>query len=126
MAQLEDMVFGAWDTKTWHHPADVMSYNPLLLVKDFNSTGFHVDNRFMTNADTPMLALDGLAEAPANPFTGKAISPAAKSMEEYHVFYTDDCDPWNNNGNTFLPGFWYALKGQDIFDTNAWSSLGYY
>ena len=124
MAQFEDMIFGDWVSGTWHHPQDVMSYNPLLMVKDFDSRGFHVDSRFMTNADTPVLALDGLVDEPVNPFTGKPVSDAAKAAEEHRVFYTDISDPWDNDGNTFLPDRWYALKGQDIFDLSAWSSLG--
>ena len=126
MAQFEDMIFGEWDGNTWHHPQDVMSYNPLLLVKDFDSKGFRVDDRFMTNADTPILALDGLIDTPVNPFTGKPITDAAKEAEEFHVFYTDISDPWDNNGNTFLPDRWYALKGHNIFDVSAWRSLGIY
>ena len=124
MAQFEDMIFGDWVSGTWHHPQDVMSYNPLLMVKDFDSRGFHVDSQFMTNADTPVLALDGLVDEPVNPFTGNPISDAAKAAEEHRVFYTDISDPWDNDGNTFLPDRWYALKGQDIFDLSAWSSLG--
>ena len=124
MAQFEDMIFGEWVENTWHHPQDVMSYNPLLLVKDFGSKGFHVDDRFMTNADTPVLALDGLIDTPVNPFTGIPITDAAKGAEEFHVFYTDISDPWDNNGNTFLPDRWYALKGQNVFDVSAWRSLG--
>ena len=124
MAQFEDMIFGDWVSGTWHHPQDVMSYNPLLMVKDFDSRGFRSDGRFMTNADTPVLALDGLVDEPVNPFTGNPVSDAAKAAEEHRVFYTDISDPWDNDGNTFLPDRWYALKGQDIFDLSAWSSLG--
>ena len=125
MNQFEDLIFGeeAGD-KNRHHPEDVMAYNPLFLVKDFDSKGFHVDDRFMTNADTPILALAGLIDAPVNPFTGKPITGAAKEAEEYHIFNTSFSSPKDNNGNTFLPGNWYALKGQNIFDVSAWSSLG--
>ena len=103
-----------------------MAYNPLFLVKDFESTGFHVDDRFMTNADTPVLALDGLVNSPINPFTGKAITDEPKDTEEYHIFNTSFNSPKDNDGNTFRPGNWYALRGQNIFDTSAWRSLGYY
>ena len=30
----------------------------------------------------------------------------------------------DNDGNTFLPGTWYALTGQNVFDVSAWRSLG--
>ena len=127
MNQFEDLLFGdgAVD-KNLHHSEDVMAYNPLFLVKDFNSTGFHVDDQFMTNADTPVLALDGLVDAPVNPFTGTAITDAPKNTEEYHIFNTSFNSPKDNDGNTFRPGNWYALRWQNIFDTSAWRSLRIY
>ncbi|MBQ6779604.1 MAG: membrane protein insertase YidC [Treponema sp.] len=52
----------------------------LLMVKDFASHGeLSVDNHFMTNADTPLLALAGIAENPKNPFTGNALAVADKN-----------------------------------------------
>ncbi len=127
LEQFEDMVFGVWDGKdTEHNPEDVMAYNPLLLVKDFDSKGFHVDQNLMTNADTPTLALNGLIDDPVNPFTGKTINSDAKNVNEHRVFYTDTGNPGINTGAAFLPGRWYALTGQNIFDTSAWRYLGYY
>lgn len=123
--QFEDLIFGEdAGEKNRHHPEDIMAYNPLFLVKDFDSNGFQVDDRFMTNADTPTLALDGLIDEPVNPFTGKAITDAAKEVEEYHIFNTNFNSPKDNDGNTFLPGNWYALTGQNVFDVSAWRSLG--
>ena len=52
---------------------DAMSYKSLLLVKDFDSQELTTDNTFMTNADTPSIALSGLIDNPVNPFTGHAI-----------------------------------------------------
>jgi hypothetical protein len=52
----------------------LQSYNALLLVKDFNSSGeFKIDNTFMTNADTPLLLTEGILENPVNPFTGNPL-----------------------------------------------------
>jgi len=46
------------------------SFNPLLMVKDFNAQGdLTVDDSFMTNADAPLLALEKIIENPVNPFT---------------------------------------------------------
>ena len=127
MEQFEDMMFGAKDPEqTIYNPEDVMAYNPLLLVKDFGARGLSTDARFMTNADTPTLALDGLIEDPVNPFTGKRLTADAKDAEEQHVFYTDVWSTDQNNGNTFLPGSWYALVGHDIFDLSGWKKLGEY
>ena len=127
MNQFEELLFAedARD-KNRHYAEDVMAYNPLFLVKDFDSRGFHIDDRFMTNADAPVLALDGLMDRPVNPFTGKAITNKGKWAEEYHIFNTSFNSPKDNDGNTFLPGNWYALRGQNIFDASAWRDLGYY
>ena len=125
MEQFEDMIFGD-AVKNGLNPEDIMAYNPLLLVKDFDADGFQVDDQFMTNADTPTLALDGLMEDPVNPFTGKDITSEAKNTEKHHVFFTYSTTPSSNNKNTFQPGRWYVLEGQNIFDTSAWSYLGSY
>ena len=101
-----------------------MAYNPLLMVKDFGSKGFHADDQFMTNADTPTLALAGLLEAPVNPFSGKAITNDAKNAEALHIFFTEFVSPYPRN--TFYPGHWFELRGQNIFDLSAWHSLGFY
>jgi len=125
--QFEDMLFGdRTPENTLFNTEDAMAYNPLLLVKDFGSKGFHIDDRFMTNADTPTLALEDLLENPVNPFTGTKITDEAKDAEEYHIFNTSFSGPKDNTETTFLPGRWYALTGQNIFDTSAWRYLGYY
>ena len=102
-----------------------MSFS-LLMVKDFDSTGFLADDTFMTNADTPVIAFDGLVENPVNPFTGKQLSSDAKFAGEHRVFYTDFWNTTDNNGNTFLPGSWYALRNQNLFDMNNWEKIGDY
>jgi len=125
MEQFTDMLFGEKDPeKTIYNPEDAMAYNPLLMVKDFGDKDFKINNDFMTNADTPTLAMDGLIESPVNPFTQNAITDDAKDADEQHVFYTDFWGTEYNNGNTFLPGSWYALKNHDIFTMDNWSKLG--
>ena len=54
-------------------------YFPLLMVKDFGSKEFVVSDEFMTNADVPSIALDGVIEQPMNPFTGKLINSDEKN-----------------------------------------------
>lgn len=47
---------------------------PLLMFKDFNSRGeIKTDYSFMTNADTPFLAMDNLVNDLINPFTSKKM-----------------------------------------------------
>ena len=117
--------FADWRFGSESHE-DVMRFNPLLMVKDFGAKGFTEDRRFMTNADTPTLAMDGLIDDPVNPFTGVAIDSAAKDAPELHIFYSEIWQTSANNGNTFLPGTWYGLKNQNIFDMNNWRKLGDY
>ncbi|MDR2551680.1 MAG: YidC/Oxa1 family membrane protein insertase [Treponema sp.] len=94
-------------------------YTALFLVKDFNAEGFSVDDSFMTNADTPLLALSGLVENPVNPWTGKrlesdkenGITLTTSQLWEVgkHPRYTFDIkkDEWLHvQGNIFDPASW--------------------
>ncbi len=99
---------------------DVLAYNAFLMVKDFGSTGFTVDNTFMTNADTPVLAFDGLISDPVNPATGNPVTNDAKNAEELYILYTNDWMPSSNNGNTFKGYLWFSLRNQNIFDIDNW------
>ena len=101
---------------------DVQTYNPVLLVKDFNSKDYSVSNEFMTNADVPTIAMDGLVDDPVNPFTGNRVDSSAKTA---HPQLVTTSVLWNiakNHGNTFdtHDGKWYAVEG-NIFDKNNWT-----
>ncbi|MDR0447063.1 MAG: hypothetical protein LBH07_00170 [Treponema sp.] len=49
-------------------------HHGLLMVKNFGTHGsLQVSQSFMTIADVPMIALDGIIEAPVNPWTGKVM-----------------------------------------------------
>ena len=100
--------------------SDTMCYNPLLMVKDFGTAGFTTDNSFMTNADTPSLAFEGVVDSPVNPFTGKPVTTGAKQDPEQHVVESD----WHivlNCGNTFSNPLRITLRNQDIFRPENWS-----
>lgn len=104
---------------------DATYVNPLLLVKDFNcNDAFAEDDTFMTNADTPLLALSDLISDPVNPFTGNALTDDQKDAEEQHILITQDWQVDVNIGNTFLPGDWYAVRNQNIYDKENWEYLG--
>ncbi|MCR5251235.1 MAG: YidC/Oxa1 family membrane protein insertase [Lachnospiraceae bacterium] len=64
---------------------DLERYNALLMVKDFDAEGFTVSEEFMTNADTPWIACEGLITDPVNPFTGAAISAEQKNVRPLKV-----------------------------------------
>lgn len=102
---------------------DVMSYNPLLLVKDFNSAEFTTDSRFMTLADVPELLTKNLIADPVNPFTKKKIGETDKDGVEMSVFTSDQWSINSNNGNTFLPDVWVSVH-DDIFNPGNWTELG--
>ena len=95
-------------------------YYPLLLVKDFNATGFTTSEEFMTNADVPTLATQGLIENPSNPFTGKEINNEEKTAHEQMVILSEDWDVTINNGNTFLPARWASISG-NLWDKDKWN-----
>lgn len=71
----------------------------------------------MTNADTPSLALAGLIDDPVNPFTGTHLDDTSpKDADELYVFYTDQWEASQNDGNTFATALWCGVSGQDIFN----------
>jgi len=98
---------------------------PLLMVKDFNSTGFTVSKEFMTNADTPTIALSGIVDNPVNPFTGNPIDSDAKKGPQT-VLISEYWDLPYNTGNTFHPGSWYTFLGGDPHAPDNWVYLGDY
>ncbi|MBB5225275.1 membrane protein insertase YidC [Treponema ruminis] len=105
--------------------------NPVLLVKDFNSDTngiVKIDDRFMTNADVPYLALKGIVENPVNPFTKNPIDENYKnggiiatkgdifmpyhSKSEYEFTLSDD-DWIHIKDNIFIDSNWEKYTKQD-------------
>ncbi|MBR6483970.1 MAG: YidC/Oxa1 family membrane protein insertase [Clostridiales bacterium] len=99
------------------------NFNPVLLVKDFDSHGFTVSDEFMTNADTPSLAMAGLIDDPVNPFTGNPINSDPKYDLPLLIFNSYSFDTEFNNGNTYEPGPWYEMNG-DVFAIDEWEYAG--
>ncbi len=95
--------------------------NPLLLVKDFDSTGtLKTDNSFMTNADTPALALKGIVENPVNPFTNKPINLDYKTNGVF-VTIDDIFMPHHSKSSnifTVKDDYWYKIKDNIFIDEN--------
>ncbi len=110
--QFDDMLF-------LNGTIDAEAFNPLLLVKDFGSRELTVCNDFMTNADVPTLAFDGLIEDPVNPFTGNKINSNAKSGIHY---ITDSSNSNPTDGTVFdtSDAHWYAVH-DSIFKEENWS-----
>ena len=105
-----------------HYP-DVGNYFPLLMVKDFNAHGFTTSDEFMTNADVPSIACEGLIEDPVNPFTGKAITTDEKTAhDQFIISYHAGWNTKTNNGTTFQACPW-AVVTEDIRDREDWQFI---
>ena len=90
-------------------------YHVLLLVKDFNSRGeLLTDNSFMSNADTPSLAMKGLIENPVNPFSG---NPVIAEKENGITLTTSSQLQF-----TLKNDQWLHVK-DDIFDLSNWKQV---
>ena len=104
---------------------DIMSYNPLLLVKDFNAAGeIRTDTAFMTNADVPTIAMEGLISDPVNPFTGKPVNNQYKSDINY-VTFSHLSSVGRDKGTVFDPAYWFAVTpgGDTLFDPDRWTVI---
>lgn len=102
---------------------DVQGYHPVLLVKDFGEGEFNTSEEFMTNADVPAIALEGLMEQPVNPFTGTPITNEAK--KEGNLLITT-AELFDQNPEYTLDtddAAWYTITGEDIFDKNNWKKV---
>lgn len=104
---------------------DTEFYNPLLLVKDFNSNKFSTSEEFMTNGDVPTLAMKDLINNPKNPFTGKEINNNEKYEHDQYVLGSMEWDIGKNNGKVYLPGTWFKVH-DDVRNRNNWSVLNEY
>ena len=91
---------------------DIEFYQSMLLVKDFNAKGFTVNDEFMTNADVPYLATQGLIDSPINPFTGNPLySNQKQEGAEHWIIVSNEWDIKKNNKNQFLPSRWASFSG---------------
>ena len=98
---------------------DLERYYPLLMVKDFDSQGFEISDEFMTNADVPTLAVEGLVDNPTNPFTGKVINNQEKYNHPQYVSMSFEFDVLSNNGYQFIGSPWLSIQN-DIWNKNNW------
>lgn len=92
---------------------DVMAYNSVLLVKDFNAHGFTVDESVATIADVPYMATSGLIDNPVNPITNNPIA-AFNTENGITIFSSENVNPMAHTGNRFIDGDWYVLEGDDV------------
>ncbi len=116
---------GNFDDMLFDNGLDIEAYNPLLMVKDYNSDGFHVSDEFMTTADVPSLAFEAAVDNPVNPYTGKPVDTKAKEKIQL-VTTSDNWDTTKQNDTTFNTGDgeWYAVK-ENIFEESNWTLMEY-
>jgi hypothetical protein len=97
----------------------------LLFVKDFDSKGIlSINDSFMTNADVPLIALDGVVENPVNPWTGKIIENKKDDgiiLTSTIFWFVPDL---LTNGYSFniKPDEWLHVH-TNIFDPENWSKV---
>ena len=96
------------------------TYYPLLLVKDFDSKGFTTSYEFMTNADVPTLATQGLINNPVNPFTGNRINSNEKYAHDQMVVLSTIWSIDKHKGYTF-PATRWASVSENLFDQKNWT-----
>ena len=97
---------------------DTLKYNPLFMVKDFDSKGFVTDKSFMMNALTPTFATEGLIENPVNPFTGNLLPDKPLNGKPY-ILDSEVRDIIENSGTQYIPGTWLTVS-DDIYDLDNW------
>ncbi len=107
--------------KRKNRTVDTTGYYPLFMVKDFNETGFHISDEFMTNADTAYLSVQGLIDNPKNPFTGKEISMDEKTAHDQFIITTKKYQT-RANDKTFPESGW-AVISSDINNREDWEFI---
>ncbi len=104
---------------------DVGRVAALLMFKDFNAGGTgNTSDEFMTVADTPYLAMEGIIDKPLNPFTGTEITSEEKNLHDQWVTTSSNLDVEANNGNVFdtSDGYWYTVH-DDIYKKENWRRM---
>jgi len=96
-------------------------YAALLLFKDFNAQEFNIDNQFMVNADTPVLAVQETISDPVNPLTGKKLI----SRKDNGVTITSSQNftkaQYHNRYN-IAPNEWLHVQ-DSIFEPKNWKKI---
>lgn len=106
---------------------DMQAMIPLLMYKDFGADTYAVSDEFMTNGDTPVLAMEGLIDNPINPFTNKAIDNNEKTAHDQLVICvdTDDNQPqYNTDKTSFIhpDQVWYTVH-DNVYDKSNWTRV---
>lgn len=104
---------------------DLMAFCPVLMFKDFDAEGYSICDDFMTNGDTPILAMNGIIDSPVNPFTGNPITNDDKNEHEQLTIYhpTDGFEPDKDKYTFFRPiDRWYRVH-DNLYDISNWTRV---
>ena len=99
-------------------------FNPLLFVKDFNAKGeYTVNNEFMTNADTSIMAVKDVIQNPVNPFSKKDIRNFV-NKKKIGIYESEAFFPVGIGASECIKSdFNYIEVKQDIFKDENWSGI---
>jgi hypothetical protein len=98
-------------------------YTSLLLFKDFYDRGeLNIDNTFMTQADVPLMALNGIINDPVNPFTGLSVI----NEKENGVFITTSDKFYHTKHGKYkfnITANEWLFVHDNIFDPDNWERV---
>ena len=105
-------------------PRSIESYNPVLMMKDFNAKGKMTDDfSYMTHSDVPYMAMEGLIENPVNPYTGNKIEKLSTEEKNKHSIISfsgaNSVNNTVNNGYRIKDTDWYTVH-DNIFKDENW------
>ena len=109
-------------TKGFSYPKE--SLQAILFVKDFGAQGeVQTDMTFMTNADTPTLALQGIIDHPKNPFTGNDMTLQSENKQDYVKISTASMQSLRTRDDIAftVPNDKWITVHDDIFNDDNWS-----
>jgi hypothetical protein len=99
----------------------LQKFNNLLMVKDFGATlELSVDSSFMTSADVPAIAVNGIIAHPVNPFTKE---PLYTDKDNGVVIPTTNWKPLSKHGKYtyhFKNNEWLKVK-ENVFKRENWT-----
>ena len=101
------------------------SYNPILLVKDFNSNeDVKISEEFMTNADVPCLIIKNTLASNINPYTNIEINDDYKKNDMIvalgnNSYLNRRYAPLYQNNNIF----WATIDKNNLFNKFAWTII---
>jgi hypothetical protein len=97
------------------------NYNPLLMVKPFKARGpLALSKEFMTNADVPSIAAEGLLGNPINPYLGTPVAAPENGKVPQAVARGVSFQPRRHGPYGYTLSGKREFYGPDIFSASSW------